>query len=106
MTIVLILAMIVAFAVGYWNFRASFRASRGADWRINRDGLHAPGTSGDFTRLHMVFWPVLIALAVFGASSTAVLSAALAYAIGFAVLADRERRRAISYYRGNILEGS
>ena len=54
----------------------------------------------------MVFWPMLIALAVFGASSTAVLSAGLAYAIGFAVLADRERRRAVSYYRGNVLERS
>ncbi|OMJ33410.1 MULTISPECIES: hypothetical protein [Sphingomonas] len=98
------IGIVAAFAVGYWNLRAVTRAGRGADWRTNRDGLRAPGTSQDFNLLHMVSWPVLIALVVFHASPTAVLFAALAYAVGFAALADRERRRAITYYRGNVLD--
>ena len=108
MNIMLILGIgiVAAFAVGYWNFRATIRAGRCADWRTNRDGLRAPGTSQDFNRLHMISWPVLIALVVFHASPTAVLLAALAYAIGFAALADRDRRRAIVYYRGNVLNRS
>ncbi len=106
MDILLILAIVAALAVGLENFRASLRAGRGADWRVNRDGLRAPGTSQSFTRLHLLAWPVLIALVAFGASSTAVLIAALAYAVGYAAMADRERRRAVSYYRGNPNPGS
>jgi Na+/H+ antiporter NhaD/arsenite permease-like protein len=106
MTVLLSLATVVAIAVGYWNLRASFRAGRGADWRINRDGLRAPGTTPDFNRLHLLAWPVLIAFVVFHASLTAVLAAALAYAIGFAALANRERHRAVRYYRGNVFERS
>lgn len=102
MNIMLFLGIVVAFAVGYWNFRASFRAGRGADWRTNRDGLRVPGTTPSFNMLHLVACSVLLALLVFGAPLTAVLAAALAYAVAFAALADRERRRAIIYYRGNV----
>lgn len=104
MTVLLSLATVVAIAVGYWNLRASFRAGRGADWRINRDGLRPPGTTPSFNMLHLVACSVLLALVVFGAPLTAVLAAALAYAVAFAALADRERRRAIIYYRGNVLD--
>jgi len=102
MHILLILAIAVAMATGFWNVRASTRAGQGANWRTNRDGLRAPGSSQGFMLLSMVGPTLVIALAAFGAPLVASLAAGFAYAIAFAALAIRERRRAETYYRGNV----
>ena len=102
MHILLILAIVVAMAIGFCNVRASAKAGRGADWRTNRDGLRAPGSSQGFMLLSMVGPTSVIALAAFGAPLLASLAGGLAYSIAFAALAIRERRRAETYYRGNV----
>lgn len=69
MHVLLILGIAIAMGAGLWNMRAAMRAGRGADWRTNRDGLRAPGSSQSFTLLSMVGPTVIIALAAFGVLS-------------------------------------
>ena len=102
MHILLILGIAIAMGAGLWNMRAAMRAGRGADWRTNRDGLRAPGSSQSFTLLSMVGPTVIIALAAFGVPLLVLLAAGLAYALTFVVLAVRERRLSETYYRGNV----
>lgn len=102
MHILLILAIVVAMATGFWHVRAATKGGQGANWRTNRDGLRAPGSSQGMMLLSMVGPPVIIALAAFGAPLVASLAAAFAYSLAFAALAIRERRSAETYYRGNV----
>ena len=102
MQILLILGIAIAMSAALWNMSAAMRAGHGADWRTNRDGLRAPGSSQSFTLLSMVGPTIIIALAAFGAPLITLLIAGLAYAITFVVLAVRERRRSEVYYRGNV----
>ncbi len=101
MHVLLILGIAVTMTTGFWNMRASTRAARGADWRTNREGLRAPGSSQGFVLLSMIAPAAVIALAALGASLPALLVAGLAYALTFAWLAVRERDRAETYYRGH-----
>ena len=106
MHILLILGIAVALGAAIWNMRAATQAGNGADWRTNRDGLRPPGSSQGFILLSMIAPAALIALGAFGAPLLASLAGVLAYAIAFAVLTLRERRRAETYYRGNVGIGS
>lgn len=102
MHLLLVLGISIAMAAGFWNMRAAMRAGRGADWRANRDGLRAPGSSQSFTFLSLIGPALIIGMAAIGVPLLTLMMAGLAYAIAFVALSVRERRRSETYYRGNV----